>query len=103
MQPGRFGHADTARSCQHISSQGEGQSVEDWLTSVDQVRAAGNLGNLPLVLLARSAFTSTEPYGAQIDAMLAQQQQQLLALSTNSIRLVAEKAGTSFIALSHKP
>jgi len=84
---------DLARARREIANQGEGQSVDDWLTSADQVRAAGNLGNLPLVLLARSAFTSTEPHGAQIDAMLAKQEQQLLALSTNSTRLVAEKSG----------
>jgi pimeloyl-ACP methyl ester carboxylesterase len=66
---------------------------QNWLTSAAQVRDAGSLANLPLVLLAPSPLNSTEPYGPQMDAMLAQQQQQLLALSANSARLVAESSG----------
>ena len=85
---------ELASTRQQIANQGEGQSVDDWLTSADQVRAAGTLGDLPLVLVARGKIEApSDLYGKQLNAMLAKQEQQLLALSTNSTRLVADKSG----------
>jgi pimeloyl-ACP methyl ester carboxylesterase len=86
--------ADLESTRQEMANKGEGLSVDDWLTSADQVRAAGTLGDLPLVLVAPGKVASgSEPYAGQMAAMLAQQEQQLLALSTNSVRLVADNSG----------
>jgi pimeloyl-ACP methyl ester carboxylesterase len=84
---------DLAIARNEIAAQGEGQSVDDWLVSADQVHAAGPLGDLPLILLIHSRSPQgSEPYAKQVDAMLAQQEQLLLALSVRSARLQSDQS-----------
>ncbi|CAG0927593.1 Aminopeptidase S [Thermoflexales bacterium] len=73
----------------------EGLSFDDWqAANVEQVRAAGALGDLPLIIIVPGKTPAfSKPYDEQMLAMYTQQQQQLLKLSTNSLLLAADQPG----------
>jgi len=74
--------------------QGEGQSYADWEASAAQVRAAGTLGDMPLVLLARSDHRPSEsPVSDEMEALLIELEHKLLELSTNTTYMIAADSG----------
>lgn len=77
-----------------VEHQGEGQSYNDWQTSAAQVRAAGTLGDMPLVIIARGMDRSPEgPAEAEIETMLLELEQELLGLASNTTYIVVENSG----------
>lgn len=83
-----------AQTVWDVEHQGEGQSYEDWQASAAQVRAAGTLGDIPLVIVARGTDRSQEgPAQAEIETMLLELEKELLGLSSNSTYIVVENSG----------
>jgi pimeloyl-ACP methyl ester carboxylesterase len=70
----------------------------DYVTSADEVRTAGTLGDTPLIVLSRSP-NATRPRGlpvdiaAGIEQVWSELQRDLLNLSTRSAQIVATHAG----------
>ncbi len=66
----------------------------DWEASAAQVRAAGTLGDMPLVLLARSDHRPSEsPVSDEMEALLIELEHKLLELSTNTTYMIAADSG----------
>jgi pimeloyl-ACP methyl ester carboxylesterase len=85
---------DLIKFRQNVANQVEGQSLEDWNASAKQVRAAGKLDGIPLILLARSNFNLPDtPYRDQVIEMLRDQDQQLLELSSKDLYQIVPNTG----------
>ena len=70
----------------------------DYVTSADEVRTSGSLGDIPLVVLSRSPDALRPPglpadIAGQIERVWTQLQRDLLNLSTRSEQIVATHAG----------
>jgi pimeloyl-ACP methyl ester carboxylesterase len=69
----------------------------DIAASAAQVRAAGSLGDLPLVVLSQSpdtnAFGLPSAYKTKLNEVWQELQRELASLSTNSTHIVATKSG----------
>ena len=70
----------------------------DYVTSADEVRTAGTLGSVPLIVLSRSPNALRPPglpadLAAKIELVWSELQQELLNLSSRSEQIVATHAG----------
>jgi len=70
----------------------------DYVTSADEVRTAGTLGDKPLIVLSRSPDAMRPPglqedIAAGIEQVWSELQRDLLRLSTRSVQIVATHAG----------
>ncbi len=70
----------------------------DYVTSADEIRTCGSLGDIPLIVLSRSPSAMRPPglpedLAGKFDLVWTQLQQELLKLSTRSTQVVATHAG----------
>jgi len=73
----------------------------DWKTSAEQVRAAGPLGEIPLVVVTRSPDPAYSDWGLDfpedvaltLDQAWQEMQRELVALSSNGKQIIAEQSG----------
>jgi len=73
----------------------------DWKASAEQVRAAGSLGDIPLLVITRSPDPRYSDWGSdfpedvalELDRLWQEMQKELVNLSSNSKQIIAKESG----------